>query len=369
MRKDIRSGRDGRGLEAQRRVVGNVALLEVRDDGLLRLFGLRRRVLARRRAARLRVQSQLHAFLLQLIDVRLRLRLLELVGELLLDHRVPRLELRLLLLGVHLDAGLLFTRDRELFLVIRVHLVADPGRDQHDHTGDGHDRLDRRVLLLVLHLEAHALLVDAHLALDAGAALGLLQPQATLALALFVGLASHTRALGLFPSPTLFRFAGGAIRRLFGLALCLGLRARGLLLLLDPVVLDPAQLAQRKQNRVLTWTLAAAHERGLTISVTRFSVDFNAPSLGRSTLARKSEASATVGDVPGIENDLLRLLERREQFVDDVAPLLPTAGLRAGLPFVIRAALRDCRLRILLARAVVRAAVATAGDRRRLRVA
>src|SRR3954471_5643832 len=183
------------------------------------------------------------------------------------------------------------------------------------------------------------------------------------------GSGSHTRALGLFPSPTFFRFAGGAIRRLFGLALCLGLRARGLLLLLDPVVLDPAQLAQRKQNRVLTWTLAAAHERGLTISVTRFSVDFNAPSLGRSTLARKSEASATVGDAPGIENDLLRLLERREQFVDDVVPLLSTTGLRAGLAFVIRAALRDRRLRILLARAVVRAAVATASDRRRLRIA
>ena len=152
--------------------------------------------------------------------------------------------------------------------MIRVHLVADAARDQHDHTGDGHDRLDRRVLLLVLHLEAHALLVDAHLALDAGAALGLLQPQAALAIALHVGFPRQTRALGLVASPAFFRLARGTVRRLFGLTLGLGLRARGLLLLLDPVVLDPAQLAQRKQNRVLTWTLAAAHERGLTISVT-----------------------------------------------------------------------------------------------------
>ena len=53
----------------------------------------------------------------------------------------------------------------------------------------------------MLHLEAHALLVDAHLALDAGAALGLLQPQAALALALLVGFPRETRALRLVTNP------------------------------------------------------------------------------------------------------------------------------------------------------------------------
>ena len=71
----------------------------------------------------------------------------------------------------------------------------------------------------MLHLEAHALLVDAHLALDAGAALGLLQAQAALTLALLVGFPRETRALGLVTNPTLFCLAGGAVRRFFGLAL------------------------------------------------------------------------------------------------------------------------------------------------------
>src|SRR4029079_5659300 len=75
-----------------------------------------------------------------------------------------------------------------------------------------------------------------------------------------------------------FSLAGAPIGVLAGLALRLSLGAGGILLFLDPVILDPSQLSQRKQDRVLTWTLAAAHRRGLTISVTRFSVCFNAGS-------------------------------------------------------------------------------------------
>jgi hypothetical protein len=169
-----------------------------------------------------------------------------------------------------------------------MHLVPDAAADQDQHAGDAEDRLDGRVLLAVLDLEAHPLLVDPHLALDAGAPLGLLQAHLVIALALFLRLVSRPDAVLLVADPLLLRLAGAPFRVLSGLPLGLRLGAGGLLLLLDPVVLDPSQLAQRKQDRVLTWTLAAAHGRGLTISVTRFAVCFNATSF---RTARKIRAA------------------------------------------------------------------------------
>ena len=155
----------------------------------------------------------------------------------------------------------------------------------------------------------------------------------------------ETRALRLVTNPTLFGLAGGAVRRLFGLALGLGLRAGGLLLLLDPVVLDSAQLAQRKQDRVLTWTLAAAHGRGLTISVTRFSVDFNAASLGRSTLARKSEAARPAETHRGSKTICSDYLNDASNLSTTSSPFLPPV-FAPVLAFRHPPALGDGRLRI-----------------------
>ena len=63
---------------------------------------------------------------------------------------------------------------RQLRLVLRVHLVAQATADHAPARRDADDRLHRRVLRPMLASEAHALLVDAHLAFDTGAALGLL---------------------------------------------------------------------------------------------------------------------------------------------------------------------------------------------------
>ncbi|HEY5450793.1 MAG TPA: hypothetical protein VIQ54_18695 [Polyangia bacterium] len=131
----------------------------------------------------------------------------------------------------------------------------------------------------MLHLEAHALLVDAHLAFDTGAALGLLQAKVVLPRSLFRVFLRTTGLIDLILPPALLRLAGGALGGLPRLALGFRLGAGSILLLLDAIVFDPSQLAQRKQDRVLTWTLTATHGRGLTIPVTRLSVDFNATSI------------------------------------------------------------------------------------------
>src|SRR6187549_316117 len=77
--------------------------------------------------------------------------------------------------------------------------------DQDEHAGDTDHGLDGRVLLLVLDLEAHALLVDPHLAFDAGAALCLLQSQVAFAFPVLLRFAGLTRAFGLVTNATIFR--------------------------------------------------------------------------------------------------------------------------------------------------------------------
>ena len=195
-------------------------------------------------------------------------------------------------------------------------------------------RLHWRVLRPVLGVQAHALLVDANLAFDAGAALGLLQPHGVLALA----------GLFLFPGrggPVPLRRAACAPRRLGRRALLLPSRRVGLgagaglvLLLLDPVVLDPAQLPQRKQNRVcLTWTFghgylsSAAQPRSLINfrNTIRHRVQRNCPALGRTGRAKDlgralKRASAQAEG----------LLVRREQLVDNVVALLLAGSRRAS---------------------------------------
>jgi len=66
------------------------------------------------------------------------------------------------------------------------------------------------------------------------------------AVPLLLGLAGHPGAVLFVTLPLFLCLAGAAVRFLAGLPLGLGLRARGILLFLDPVVLDPSQLAQRK---------------------------------------------------------------------------------------------------------------------------
>ncbi|HMF42859.1 MAG TPA: hypothetical protein VKQ32_19440 [Polyangia bacterium] len=94
----------------------------------------------------------------------------------------------------------------------------------------------------MLDLEAHPLLVDPHLALDAGTTLGLLQPHVIVALPLLVRFLRHPSAVLLVADPLLFGLAGGAVGRFPRLAFRLGLGAGGLLLFLDAVVFDPSQL-------------------------------------------------------------------------------------------------------------------------------
>ena len=112
----------------------------------------------------------------------------------------------------------------------------------------------------MLGVQAHTLLVDADLALDTGAALGLLQAQGVLALAGLLLLLRAADACLVLHAPALLGVPRGAIGCFFRSAVSLGTGADFVLFLLDAIVLDPAQLPQRKQNRVcLTWTFGHGH--------------------------------------------------------------------------------------------------------------
>src|SRR5262249_37814768 len=138
-------------------------------------------------------------------------------------------------------------------LVRGVHPPADDGGDQHDHAGhadhglDGRPGLDAR-----LSIEAHPLFLEPDLALDAGAALRLLQANLLLADLRFLRLLDAPDAILFVAAGALDGLALGALGGFPGGALGVGALTSVVLLFLDSVVLDPSQLPKRKQNRILT---------------------------------------------------------------------------------------------------------------------
>ena len=176
----------------------------------------------------------------------------ELVVHFLLDGRHPGLELGLRPLRLGASGLQLRLRDSLLGLMLRVHLVAEAPADGDQDDGHGDHRLDRRAARLGVHLEAHPLLVDAHLSFDARPALGLLQAHLIFARPRLVLLLGATNPFGLFALAALLRLAGGALGRLLGGPLRLPASGKLVLLQPDAIVLDPTQLLQRKQNRILT---------------------------------------------------------------------------------------------------------------------
>ena len=136
--------------------------------------------------------------------------------------------------------------------MLLVHLVAEPAGDRDEHQRRTQDRLDRRILGAGLHLEPHPLLLELHVGLDAGAPLGLFQPELLFAqprLLLFFGAAEP---LFLGTADAFFFFARGALGRFPGGPLGFAPRRQLVLLALNAIVLEPTQLLQRKKDGILT---------------------------------------------------------------------------------------------------------------------
>src|SRR4051794_10814906 len=176
----------------------------------------------------------------------------------LLNAHEPGSQLGLRLAGVGFDAGALGAFDRHLRLMLRIHLPGADAADEDQHGRYARHRLHRRMLGALLNLQTHALFLQTHFAFHAMAPLGLLQPKHLLALASFLlGLDATDLCFGLAPTALLFladRPLGGFLRGALGV----GLGAALFVFLADPIVLDPAQLLERKQDRILT-TLVHEH--------------------------------------------------------------------------------------------------------------
>ena len=122
--------------------------------------------------------------------------------------------------------------------------------------------LDGRAGLAGLHLQAHALVLQAHLALDAGAALRLCQPELLVPIPLHALLFGCADPIFLLALLALDLIAGAAFLLLAGAALGLQPDALIVVLAADAVVLHPPQLPQGEEGGVLL-TLLLGHERSL----------------------------------------------------------------------------------------------------------
>jgi hypothetical protein len=104
----------------------------------------------------------------------------------------------------------------------------------------------------MLHLDADALLLQAHLGVDARAPLRLLQADLLLALSVDLVLLGALDLVLFLLAPSLDLLARASLGVLARLALGLEPRSGLCLFLAKSVVLDPAKLLEREEDRVLT---------------------------------------------------------------------------------------------------------------------